>query len=299
MIRLDDLQIFVTAADHGSLSAAARQLDITPAVASAGLKRLESALGTRLLARSTRSLRLTADGERYIEHARTVLEQLDAGQQALAHGRSSIGGTVALSVPSDLGRHALREWLDAFQSRHPQVSLQVRIGDHVTDMFRAPVALAIRYGVPEDSSLVALPLAPDNRRVLCASPAYFARHGRPQRPADLAQHNCLRFALSDSLHDRWTFFDGDRPEQIQVGGNRSSDDGELVHRWALDGLGIAYKSRLDVLADLRAGRLLTALDSYRGEQAPLHLVSAHRSMLSPTVHALRDMLLQHIVDSQF
>ncbi|WP_322101500.1 LysR family transcriptional regulator [Paraburkholderia sp. J41] len=294
MIRLEDLVIFISAADSGSLSAAARQLDLTPAVASVGLKRLETELGTRLLARSTRSLRLTPDGERYLEYARNVIEQVEAGHAAVAHGRSTIGGTVSLSMPSDLGRNVLASWLDEFQTRHPAVALQVRIGDHVADMFRAPIAVAIRYGVPEDSTLVALPLAPANRRVLVASPAYFARHGRPETPADLARHNCLRFALSDRLHDRWTFWRGDEATVVSVHGNRSSDDSELVRRWAVAGHGVAYKSRLDVHADLQAGRLVTALDAYQGEGAPLHLVCAHRAMLSPTVNALRDLLRERI-----
>ncbi|MEM5399957.1 MULTISPECIES: LysR family transcriptional regulator [Paraburkholderia] len=290
MIRLEDLVIFISAADNGSLSAAARQLDLTPAVASAGLKRLETELGTRLLARSTRSLRLTPDGERYLEYARGVMEQVEAGQNAVAHGRKMIGGTVSLSIPSDLGRNVLARWLDEFQAQHPAVSFQVHIGDHVTDMFRSPVAVAVRYGVPEDSTLVALPLAPDNRRVLCAAPGYFARHGKPATPADLSRHNCLRFALSDTLHDRWTFYRGDEASVVNVQGNRSSDDGELVRRWAVAGHGLAYKSRLDVLADIQAGRLETALDAFQGEGAPLHLVCAHRTMLSPTVNALRDWL---------
>jgi len=290
MIRLEDLVIFISAADNGSLSAAARQHDLTPAVASAGLKRLETELGTRLLARSTRSLRLTPDGERYLEYARNVMEQVEAGQNAVAHGRKMIGGAVSLSIPSDLGRNVLVTWLGEFQTLHPAVSLQVHIGDHVTDMFRSPVAVAIRYGVPEDSSLVALPLAPENRRVLCAAPSYFARHGKPETPADLTRHNCLRFALSDMLHDRWTFHRGDEASVVHVHGDRSSDDGELVRRWAVAGHGLAYKSRLDVLADIKAGRLETALDAFRGEGAPLHLVCAHRTMLSPTVNALRDLL---------
>ncbi|HKR40372.1 MAG TPA: LysR family transcriptional regulator [Paraburkholderia sp.] len=294
MIRLEDLVIFISAADNGSLSAAARQLDLTPAVASAGLKRLETELGTRLLARSTRSLRLTPDGERYLEYARGVMEQVEAGQNAVAHGRKMIGGTVSLSIPSDLGRNVLAPWLDDFQAQHPAVSFQVHIGDHVTDMFRSPVAVAVRYGVPEDSSLVALPLAPDNRRVLCAAPGYFARHGKPATPADLSRHNCLRFALSDTLHDRWTFYRGDEASVVNVHGNRSSDDGELVRRWAVAGHGLAYKSRLDVLADIQAGRLETALDAFQGEGAPLHLVCAHRTMLSPTVNALRDVLRDRI-----
>lgn len=294
MIRLEDLVIFISAADNGSLSAAARQLDLTPAVASAGLKRLETELGARLLARSTRSLRLTPDGERYLEYARGVMEQVEAGQNAVAHGRKMIGGTVSLSIPSDLGRNVLAPWLDDFQAQHPEVSFQVHIGDHVTDMFRTPVAVAVRYGVPEDSSLVALPLAPENRRVLCAAPGYFARHGKPATPADLTRHNCLRFALSDTLHDRWTFFRGNDASVVNVHGDRSSNDGELVRRWAVAGHGLAYKSRLDVLADIKAGRLETALDAFAGEDAPLHLVCAHRSMLSPTVNALRDVLRERI-----
>ncbi|WP_321945447.1 LysR family transcriptional regulator [Paraburkholderia sp. J10-1] len=294
MIRLEDLVIFISAADNGSLSAAARQLDLTPAVASAGLKRLETELGTRLLARSTRSLRLTPDGERYLDYARGVMEQVEAGQNAVAHGRKMIGGSVSLSIPSDLGRNVLAPWLDDFQTQHPAVSFQVHIGDSVTDMFRSAVAVAVRYGVPEDSSLVALPLAPENRRVLCAAPGYFARHGKPASPADLSRHNCLRFALSDTLHDRWTFYRGDDASVVTVQGNRSSDDGELVRRWAVAGHGLAYKSRLDVLADIKAGRLETALDAYQGEGAPLHLVCAHRTMLSPTVNALRDVLRDRI-----
>jgi DNA-binding transcriptional LysR family regulator len=292
MIRLEDLVIFVSAAANGSLSAAARQLDLTPAVASAGLKRLEAELGARLFARSTRSLRLTADGERYLAFARNAIEQLEAGQNAVAHGRKMIGGTVSLSMPSDLGRNVLVGWLDDFQAQYPAVSLQVRIGDQIADMYRAPIALAIRYGVPEDSSLVALPLVPGNRRVLCATPAYFARHGKPATPADLARHNCLRFALSDTLHDRWTFFSDDEPIVVNVHGNRSSDDGELVRKWALAGVGLAYKSRLDVHADLKAGLLESAMQHFGTEPAPLNLVCAHRAMLSPTVSALRDFLQQ-------
>jgi DNA-binding transcriptional LysR family regulator len=294
MIRLEDLVIFISAVDHGSLSAAARQLDLTPAAASAGLKRLEAELGTRLIARSTRSLRLTPDGEGYLRYARNVIEQVEAGQSAVAQGRKTIGGTVSLSMPSDLGRSVLAVWLDEFQSQHPAVSLQVQVGDSVTDMFRAPIALAIRYGVPEDSTLVALPLVPENRRVLCASPDYFARHGRPASPAALVQHNCLRYALSDTLHDRWTFYKNGDATVVTVRGDRSSDDGELARRWALAGRGIAYKSRLDVLADLKAGRLEAALTDFEGESAPLHLVCAHRTMLSPTVNALRDLLRERL-----
>jgi DNA-binding transcriptional LysR family regulator len=294
MIRFDDLQVFICAVDNGSLSAAARQLDVTPAVASVALKRLENEVGARLLARSTRSLRLTPEGERYAVHARKALAEIQAGHDALAYGRQDIGGNISLSMPSDLGRNVLAPWLDEFQERHQRVTLSIRISDRLTDLFRQPVDVAVRYGIPEDSSLVALPLAAGNRRVLCAAPSYFARYGTPSHPDDLRRHNCLRFSLSDIIHEHWRFHHGEEEVTTAVQGDRVADDGELVHRWALQGVGIAYKSRLDVLGDLRAGRLVTAMEGLVGELAPLHLVCTHRLALSPTINALRNHLRERL-----
>lgn len=286
MIRFDDLQVFIHAADLGSFSAAARELDQTPAVASAAVKRLEQHLGVRLFVRSTRSLRLTPDGLRYQDYARSVLATLDAGQHALEQDKHRFSGQITLSMPSDLGRNLLLDWLDRFQNQHPQLNLQIRISDRLADLVRQPVDAALRYGIPPDSSLVAIALAPDNRRVLCASPDYFARHGRPQHPEELKQHNCLRMILGNALHERWRFFDGDRECSVAISGNRVSDDGDLVRRWALAGEGLAYKSRLDVARDLQSGRLQSALDDYRSEASPLYLVVAHRQLLSPAIHAI-------------
>jgi len=291
MIRFEDIQLFVRTADLGSMSAAARELDATPAVASAGLKRLETELQTRLLVRSTRSLRLTPDGERYLDHARAMLAALQAGHDAIAQGRQVIAGRLTLALPSDLGRNALLPWLDAFQAAHPAISLQLHVSDRVADLWRQPVDVAIRYGDPEDSSLVAQPLALDNRRVLCASPEWIARHGRPETPDDLRRFNCLCFALADGLHDRWRFLHDGHEVSVRVAGDRICDDAELARRWAVAGVGIAYKSRLDVLPDLRAGRLEALLPEYLGETTPLYLVCPHRLMLTPAVTALRDMLL--------
>jgi DNA-binding transcriptional LysR family regulator len=293
MIKLDDLLIFVTAADNGSLSAAARHLNLPPSLASTGLKRLETELGVRLLARSTRSLRLTPEGERYLQYARNVIGEVEAGRHAVAR-RNGIGGTVSLALPSDIGRNVLAPWLDEFQATHPDVEMQVRIGDRVTNLFSSPVDMAVRYGTPKDSTLIALPLAPDNTRVLCASPAYLARHKKLLSPHDLLEHNCLHFALSDTVHDRWMFYRDAQPIAVNVRGNRSSDDGELVRRWAVSGHGLAYKSRIDVLDDLRSGALEAALTEFEGEAAPLSLVCAHRLMLSPTINALRAFLQQQV-----
>lgn len=292
MLRLDDLQVFVRTADRGSLSAAARELGVSPALASAAVKRLEGELGLRLFVRNTRSLSLTAEGTQYLEHAREALRLLRAGRDALAAGKDSFGGTLKIAMPSDLGRNLLLGWLDAFQLRHPKLQYQLSVSDRLADMVRQQVDVAIRYGEQHDSSQIAMPVAPANDRVLVASPAYLREHGNLSSLDDLQQHNCLRFALEDGLHDRWTFYRLPQREQVsvQVSGNRSADDADLVRRWAVAGLGIAYKSRLDLSADLAAGRLQILLPEVAGEAAPLHLVCMHRAQVTPLVLQLRDFL---------
>ena len=292
MLRIDDLTVFVRTADRGSLSAAARELEISPALASASVKRLEEELKLRLFARTTRSLRLTEEGEHYLLHAREALRLLKEGHDALIQGKETLGGTLKISMPSDLGRNMLVGWLDQFQARYPKVCFQLSVGDRVSDMYRQPVDIAIRYGKQEDSSLIALPLAPDNRRVLIASPDYIRQYGKVHSVADLARHNCLRYMLEDAVHDRWRFFqaDGGEPITVNVSGNRCADDADLVRRWAVAGLGIAYKSRLDVRDDVRAGRLLVLLPDLLGEPTPLNMICMHRAQITPTVMQLRDHL---------
>lgn len=290
MLRFDDLQLFVTTADLGNLSAAARRLDISPAVASAALKRLEQQLEARLFSRSTRSLRLTPEGELFLGHARLALQSLDDGRQQLAGSKVGISGPLQLSAPSDFGRNTLLPWLDEFQQAHPQVQLRLLLGDRVADLFREPVDIALRYGAPEDSSLVALPVAASNRRVLCAAPLYLHKHGAPRTVDELTEHNCLLYMLSGRLHDRWRFSDGKREQGIIVKGDRVSDDADVVRRWAVSGAGLVYKSWLDVAGDVRAGRLQVLLPELRGEPTPLNLICAHRAQLSKPVLLLREFV---------
>ena len=287
---LKDLHLFVLTADCGSLSGAARTLSISPAVASASLKRLEAELGSVLLLRSTRSLRLTVEGERFLPAARLVLNGLRDAVEELSSGRKVVRDHLQISMPSDLGRNQMLGWLDVFQERYPQVTLRVQLSDRLADMYRQPVDLAIRYGTLADSGLVAVPLLPDNRRVLCASPAYVLRYGQPNVPADLVTHNCLRFRLGDEVHEHWQFRHQGQDQNIAVTGNRVSNDGDAVRRWAIGGHGIAYKSLLDVAPDLQTGALMALNVQSIGEAAPLSLICAHRRQLSPTVVLLCDHL---------
>lgn len=292
MLRLDDLKIYVQTADAGSFSEAARQLELTSSFASAAVQRLERELGTRLFVRTTRSLRLSDDGERYLPYAHAALRALDSGNQVLADTQSDIAGSLRLSVPSDFGRNILLPWLDEFQAIHPRLTLHLRISDRAADLVRQPLDAAIRYGTLDDSSLVALPLVPDNRRVLCAAPSYLKGHPTINRPEDLSAHNCLRFFWGEQTFERWRFLTPDGVKNVSVSGDRLSDDAELARRWAVAGQGLVYKSRLDVLPDLLAGRLVEVFPAEYGELAPLNLVCAHRTSLTPAVQVLRDFVKQ-------
>ncbi len=300
MDRLAPLQLFIAAAEAGSFSAAARRLDLGPVQASATMARLERELGVRLFERSTRRLRLTDAGEQWLPHARQLLAVWEDGQAAL---RASMGdtqpltGRVRISLPSDVGRQHLWRWIEDFIAAEPGagagLQLDLRLSDRIADLVQEPVDFAVRYGAPQDSGLVALPVAPANRRVLCASPAYVARHGAPRTPADLRAHDCLRWRLGDSVHGRWRFTSpaGDACA-IEVSGSRTADDGGLVREWALRGLGVAYKSRLDAADDLAAGRLIALLPDWQGEPAPLHWMAVGRHRMTPALRRLADRLRQ-------
>ena len=290
--RLSPLQLFLAAAEAGSFSAAARRLNLGPVQASATIARLEQELGARLFERSTRRLRLTEAGEQWLPHARQMLAAWEDGQVALREGNGTnlpLSGRLRVSLPSDIGRQHLWRWIEDFIAADggPGPELELRLSDRVADLMQDPVDFAVRYGQPPDSSLVALPLAAGNRRVLCASPAYIARCGQPRTPNELQAHDCLRFVLSDSVHGRWQFTPGQgETSTVEVTGSRIADDGGLVREWALAGLGIAYKSHLDVAADLAAGRLVALLPGWLGEAAPLHWMAVGRHRLTPTLRRL-------------
>ncbi|KQP06332.1 LysR family transcriptional regulator [Pseudorhodoferax sp. Leaf265] len=290
MTRIADLELLVRAAELGSLTAAARALDWSPAAASAAVKRMEAQWGVPLFVRSTRSLRPSAEGERLLPHVRQALQALQQARDAAQAQHQALQGELQLALPSDLGRHVLLPWLEEFQQRHPQLALRLHLADRNSDLLRTPIDLAIRYGAPDAATQVALPLAPDNRRVLVASPGYLAQLGSPATPEDLGTREALRFMLGGEVPAAWPLQVDGQWRQVAVQGRRSANDGEVVKRWALAGLGIAYKSWLDVAAELAAGRLVHVNPHWLGEPSPLALVVPARRQLTPAVRSLRDWL---------
>jgi DNA-binding transcriptional LysR family regulator len=294
-LQLTQLKLFLRLADAGSLSAAARQLQLTPAAASASLKRLETSLAVRLVERSTRSMRLTPEGELLRDHAQRALAVLDDARSLLGAQREQLEGEIHLAAPSDLGRELLSPMLDAFLARHPGLRLSMRLSDAVHDLRREGVDIAVRYGTLADSSLVARPLH-TARRVLVASPDYVAQHGAPRQPSDLVNHHCLALYLSGRPQLQWRFERDGHATTVKVQGQRRADDGALVRQWALQGHGIAYKAQLDVLADLRAGRLVTLLPEWHGETFPLNAIVPAQRHMPLRVRRLLDELVYRFAE---
>ena len=290
MIRLDDLALFVRTAALGSFSKAAREINLLPGQASAAIGRLERELDIRLFARSTRSLRLTEEGKRYLPYAQDALQALRDGFDGIRGDAGCLTGTLQIAAPSDFGRNLLLPWISEFRRAHPGLDIQLLVSDQVADVFRDPVDIALRYGQIDDASYVALPVAPGNRRVLVASPDYIARHGRLASLDQLSGHNCLQYRLRGRAYDRWSFPSAEGARLVQVAGRLVSDDAEVVRRWALAGEGIAYKSWLDVSADVAQGRLEVLLPELPGEPTPLNLVCPHRRQFSPAVKLLHALV---------
>jgi DNA-binding transcriptional LysR family regulator len=290
--RLQDLSVFVSAAQFGNFSDAARDLGISPVVASAIIKRLEASLGVRLFERSTRRVRLSEAGERLLPHAREALQALAFGEAALSKtsvDETRLHGPLRLSMPSDLGRSLLIDWIEEFiasQGPGAPLMLELRVSDRLSNLLQQPVDFALRYGKPEDSGMIALPVAPHNQRILAAAPAYLARHGTPSSPQDLRQHNCLRFVIADTVHGRWRFNANGEETIVDVQGDRIADDGGIVRQWALAGLGICNKSYLDVAHDLASGRLVRLLPDWQGEITPLTMLVVSRQHLNGGIRAL-------------
>lgn len=296
MYTLADLQLFLCAAETLNLSAAARQLQLTPAAASAALKRLEQDLDVRLFERSTRALRLTAEGEIFRERSQQALGLLAEARAQVRGGRRALDGTVHLAAPTDLMRSVLMPWLDEFQALYPQVELVVHASDSVQDLLRDTLHLALRYGHLPDSRLHAR-LLHSGRRVLAAAPEYLQRRGWPHSPEHLREHECLTFYTRGQINRHWTFYRDGQEHNVSVGGRRSCDDSSLAHTWALQGKGLIYKSVLELGDDLQAGRLQALLPDYTTEAAPLHAVYIAGRYMPERVRALLDFFIEKFASS--
>jgi DNA-binding transcriptional LysR family regulator len=261
MDRLKQMEAFVSAVDHGSLAAAARSIGITPAMLGRHIDALERRLGVRLLHRSTRHLAVSEEGAVFVEQCRHALAQIDTAENLISSGRHLAIGHLRFTAPAGFGRRHVAPHVPAFQAGHPELRISCELTDRVVDLVREGFDLGVRIGSLLDPDLVAVRLA-RNRRVVCASPEYLAHRGVPRTLEDLARHECLAFTPSGGQRGTWTFLRDGLPVNVRVQGRLDCNDGEMLHRWAREGLGLAWRSTWEIQAELSRGELRTVLDEY-------------------------------------
>lgn len=295
--RIGDLTLFLRVLDLGSISAAARSLDLSVAVASQRLKRLERELGVRLLHRTTRQLHATPEGAALAEQGRMLVEDLEALTAGLRQSATDISGTLRLTASASFGGQYISPLLPEFLAMYPGIRVSINLTDQTLDLVSAGFDLAIRIGALEDSSLVARKLA-TNRRVLCASPDYLHRHGAPRTPEDLADHECLLLFGSHGRQDVWQMSGGDgRQVTVRVHGRFESNFGEVLRDAAVAGLGIALHSTWHVCQDLGEGRLQMVLPDYAIAETGIYAVMPQRRLVPPRVRAFVDFLAERFGDN--
>ena len=297
MDRVGDLALFLRVLDLGSITAAAHSLDLSVAVASQRLKRLEKELGVRLLHRTTRRLHPTPEGAALAEQGRVLVEELETLGAGLREAAQEIAGTLRMTMSASFGRQYVSPRLPAFLARHPKLRLSIHLSDNVVDLVSEGFDLAIRIGVLDDSRLVARRIAP-NRRVLCASPDYLHRRGRPRTPGELADHDCLLLFGSGGRQDVWPLGTPTGGEvAVRVQGRLESNFGEVLRDASLAGEGIVIHSLWHVADDLRAGRLEVVLPDYPLATTAISAVMPQRRLVPPRVRAFTEFLIEEFGDA--
>jgi DNA-binding transcriptional LysR family regulator len=293
MSLLENMRVFTRVVELGSLSAAGRHLRLSPAVVSHRLQQLEQHLGVRLLNRTTRQVQPTEQGAAFYEACQEVLAAVAHAESIVADTGGTPQGNLKVTAPLGFGRRILAPLVPAFLARHPQIGIRLRLSDHLLDLLREAVDVAIRLAVLSDSSLIARKVA-DCPRVLCAAPEYLGAHGVPERPEDLLEHQCLLLRFPGSQQYRWTLCTAEGPVTLPVAGRFDADDSDVLTEWALLGQGIVMKPVFEIAEHLRAGRLLRVLPNDPPEPATLAVVYPHRRLLPAKVKVFADFMVEEV-----
>ncbi|QDF99431.1 LysR family transcriptional regulator [Azoarcus sp. DD4] len=261
---LEDLRLYCTVVRRRGFAASARELGVSNAYVSKRIALLEDALGAKLLHRTTRSVSLTEQGEVVLQWAQRIVDDVDRLAEAVSAEKMAPAGLLRVCTSSGFGRNRVGPALAALAERYPALEIQLELLDRPVDLVGEGFQLDIRVGAVREPDLISRRIA-CNERVLCAAPAYLARHGTPARLAELAQHRCIVIRERDQDFGRWTLSGPDGPETVKVGGPLSANNGEVVRQWALAGHGIILRSRWDVGPALARGELAQVLPAYRQE----------------------------------
>jgi DNA-binding transcriptional LysR family regulator len=290
---LQAMSIFVRIVATGSLSAAAREFGLSTAVVSRRLAALEARLGARLLARTTRAVRLTDEGAAYHEACVRILAEVEEADSAVSAGRAEPRGSLKVALPASFGHQHIAPLIPQFADRYPGIQLALSLSDRAVNVIDEGFDLAIRIAELEDSALAARKLAP-NRRVVCASPDYLRRHGTPRKPEDLANHNFLVTTWDHEFSMLLDYRGPDgQPGSVRVSGRYACDNWEVLREWALAGLGVALKSTWDVRRHLEDGSLVALCPGYSFDSdVAIYAVYPHRRHLPAKTRAFIEFLAE-------
>lgn len=291
MDKLRSMEILVAVVDQGSFTAAAETFRISPVMVGKHIRQLEERLGTRLLARTTRRQSLTEIGRQYVEQCRQILAQIAAAETGAEAMRATPRGKLKITAPVSFGSECIAPLMADYLAAYPDVSLELNLNDRMADLVEEGFDAAIRIGALEDSGMVARPLRP-YAMVICASPAYLAKHGTPRTPDDLARHECVDF-LQWSRHMRWRLsgrearHDGVTPES-----RFRSNNGQALRMAALHGFGIVMQAEILLAGDIAAGRLVPLLADYVPAPRLMHLLYPRDRQPTPKLTTFIDFLLE-------
>lgn len=290
MDHLTALQVFREVARANGFAAAGRVLGLSAPAISKNIAELEAHAGARLINRTTRRMSLTEAGRTYLDHVTRALDAIAEADRALSPGRAAPVGTLRVSAPMTVTLTRLSRAIPGFLDRHPDLRLDLHLDDRRVDIVREGFDLAIR-GTDrlEDSSLVARRLAV-MPHVLCGSPGYFAAHGTPRSPGDLAAHNCILFSLAGHP-GTWEFGQGGRTRRVAVGGRYAVSSSLAVRDAVRAGFGLTMIPRPYVEDDLRAGRLVSAMDDWITSSTTLYAIYPSREHLAPKNRVFVDFLI--------
>ena len=302
MDKLKQLETFVSVAQRGSLTGAARALGLAPAIVGRRLDALEARLGVKLLLRTTRRLSLTNEGSAFLEDCQRLLADLANAEASVSAGGVQASGHLRMTAPAGFGRRHVAPLVPLFRELHPEVTISLNLSDRLVDMAVEGFDCAVRVGDMPDSSLVSVRLA-DNRRLCVATPAFLARYGRPQQPSDLARIDCLTLSSDASQTRGWAFKlpkgDGFEVVYLRPTGPMDCSDGQVLHDWCLRGWGIAWRSTWEVEAEIAAGQLVAVLEDFAAPPNGIYAVFPERKHLALRVRLWIDFLKLHYGSAGF
>jgi len=287
-----DLAFFSTLVKCGSLTAAAREFDVTPSAVSKWLAQLESRLGVRLIARNTRRISLTNEGEVYLSEGRRILAEIDDLERTISSSRAEPVGLLKVNATLGFGRSFIAPAVSKFSAQYPDLEIQLLLTSRPLSLSEGAADVGVRFGEPPDARVTARRIASHRRRIF-ASPVYLKEHGRPQVPHDLTRHNCLIVRQDDVAYGQWHFTKGRRAHTVKVRGTLSSNDGAAVLVWALNGRGIMMRSEWDAAPFARRGQLEVLLDDYDLPPADIYAVYPQKQNLAAKVRVFVDFLTAH------